>query len=197
MPDLPTEWGALAALALLFGLKHGFDADHMATIDALTRVNTRHGERHARWCDALFALGHGAAVVLMVAGLFALGGTASGGLGHALALGALFALGMLCTDAFNGLWVARLISGTGQMTATASRATSLAVALVSLLVAGLGVGKWASASVDGWAKGKELVFGVAVIAIVTASGLLARWLARRDGARLSACASSSAPAPGS
>jgi high-affinity nickel-transport protein len=286
MPDLPTEWGALAALALLFGLKHGFDADHLATIDALTRVNARHGERHARWCGALFALGHGAAVVLMVAalaaagarwpvpewlgplgggisialltalgianlravfaaapgevvvprglkgrlfarlfgrarrplavalvgslfavsfdtvsqaGLFALGGTASGGLGHALALGALFALGMLCTDAFNGLWVARLISGAGQMTAAASRATSLAVALVSLLVAGLGVGKWASASVDDWAEGKKMVFGAAVIAIVAARGLLAHWLARRDGAaaRLSACASSSAPAPGS
>ena len=267
MPDLPNEWSTLAALALLFGLKHGFDADHLATIDALTRVNARHGERHARWCGALFALGHGAAVVLMVAalgaagsrwpvpewlgpvggwisialltalgvanlravfaaapgvavaprglkgrlfarlfdrarhplavalvgslfavsfdtvsqaGLLAMGGAAAGGPGHALALGALFAFGMLCTDTSNGLWVARLISGAGQMTAAASRATSLAVALVSLLVAGLGVGKWASGSVDGWAEGKELIFGAAVIGIVTTGGLVARWLARGD-----------------
>ena len=135
------------------------------------------------------------------AGLLALGGAAAGDAGHALALGALFAFGMLCTDSANGLWVARLISGPGQTTAAASRATSLAVALVSLLVAGLGVGKWASGTVDGWADGKELIFGVAVIGIVTAGGLVARWLARRDRgaavATLSACASPPAAGPAS
>ena len=42
MHDLPTEWTALCALVFLLGLKHGFDADHLATIDGLTRFNARH-----------------------------------------------------------------------------------------------------------------------------------------------------------
>ena len=45
MHELPTEWTALCALVFLLGLKHGFDADHLATIDGLTRYNARHGRR--------------------------------------------------------------------------------------------------------------------------------------------------------
>jgi high-affinity nickel-transport protein len=63
MESLPTDWSALAALAFLLGLKHGFDADHLATIDGLTRHGTRIGAPHARWSGALFSLGHGAVVV--------------------------------------------------------------------------------------------------------------------------------------
>jgi high-affinity nickel-transport protein len=61
--ELPTEWSALAALVFLLGLKHGFDADHLAAIDGLTRYNARLGRRFARYCGALFSLGHGAIVV--------------------------------------------------------------------------------------------------------------------------------------
>ena len=60
MHDLPTDWTALAALVFLLGLKHGFDADHLATIDGLTRFNARHRRPFARYCGALFSLGHGA-----------------------------------------------------------------------------------------------------------------------------------------
>lgn len=63
MSDLPTEWTALCALVFLLGLKHGFDADHLATIDGLTRYNARHRRPFARYCGALFSLGHGAIVV--------------------------------------------------------------------------------------------------------------------------------------
>ena len=63
MHDLPTEWTALCALVFLLGLKHGFDADHLATIDGLTRFNTRDGRPFARYCGALFSLGHGMIVV--------------------------------------------------------------------------------------------------------------------------------------
>jgi nickel/cobalt transporter (NiCoT) family protein len=66
MHELPTEWAALCALVFLLGLKHGFDADHLATIDGLTRYNSRHGHRFGRYCGALFSLGHGA-VVLVIA----------------------------------------------------------------------------------------------------------------------------------
>jgi high-affinity nickel-transport protein len=70
MPD-----SLLASLAVAFalGLRHGFDPDHLATIDALTRWNQAHRPAIARWCGALFSLGHGTVV---------------GGAGVAIAVGA-------------------------------------------------------------------------------------------------------------
>lgn len=67
MPELPTDWTALCALVFLLGLKHGFDADHLATIDGLTRLNARSRHRLARWCGTLFSLGHGAVVMVIAA----------------------------------------------------------------------------------------------------------------------------------
>ncbi len=69
MHDLPTEWSALAALVFLLGLKHGFDADHLATIDGLTRINTRARRSWARYCGLLFSLGHGAVVIAIAFGV--------------------------------------------------------------------------------------------------------------------------------
>lgn len=66
MHELPTEWTALCALVFLLGLKHGFDADHLATIDGLTRYNSRVGRPFGRYCGALFSLGHGV-IVLAIA----------------------------------------------------------------------------------------------------------------------------------
>jgi high-affinity nickel-transport protein len=63
MHDLPNEWTALAALVFLLGLKHGFDADHLAAIDGLTRHNALLRSGFARYCGALFSLGHGVVVV--------------------------------------------------------------------------------------------------------------------------------------
>ena len=65
MDHLPTTWAALCALAFVLGAKHGFDADHLATIDGLTRYNARTNPRLARLCGALFSLGHGAIVLLV------------------------------------------------------------------------------------------------------------------------------------
>ncbi len=69
MHDLPADWSALCALVFLFGLKHGFDADHLATIDGLTRLNNRGNRPLARWCGTLFSLGHGAVVMLIALGV--------------------------------------------------------------------------------------------------------------------------------
>jgi len=68
MDALPATWTALCALTFLLGLKHGFDADHLATIDGLTRSNARENPRLARFAGALFSLGHGAVVVLIAFG---------------------------------------------------------------------------------------------------------------------------------
>ncbi|MRX07758.1 hypothetical protein GJ697_07940 [Pseudoduganella sp. FT25W] len=51
-------------LALLLGLRHGLAPDHLAAIDGLTM---RARPAVAPWMGALFALGHGVVVLLMVA----------------------------------------------------------------------------------------------------------------------------------
>ncbi|MEX8517406.1 MAG: nickel transporter [Leptothrix sp. (in: b-proteobacteria)] len=267
MHELPTDWSALCALVFLLGMRHGFDADHLATIDGLTRLNQRHRAGFARGCGALFSLGHGAVVLaiaalvgtfssrwvppgwlddfgtavsvvfllglgvvnlravlsaepgtvvapvgikgrwlgrlaqarspLGVAGvgvLFALSfdtlsqsalfaATASqyGGVGRALTLGALFVLGMLVTDGLNGWWIARLIARADQIAVVASRVMGAAVAGVSLLVAGVGVARWASPAFESWADGRELAFGAVVLLVILAGYGLARLIARRPG----------------
>lgn len=61
--ELPSHWPTLCAVVFLLGAKHGFDADHLAAIDGMTRLQARHQGAWARWCGALFSLGHGAVVV--------------------------------------------------------------------------------------------------------------------------------------
>jgi len=69
MPNLPTDWSVLCALVFLLGMRHGFDADHLATIDGLTRLNALQRRPFARWCGLLFSLGHGAVVMAIAAGV--------------------------------------------------------------------------------------------------------------------------------
>lgn len=63
MDGLPNDLVALSFLVFVLGMKHGFDADHLATIDGLTRFNSRARPGLARYCGALFSLGHGAIVI--------------------------------------------------------------------------------------------------------------------------------------
>jgi high-affinity nickel-transport protein len=279
MPALPTEWSALLALVFMLGLRHGIDADHIATIDALTRLASGRGRRLARWCGALFALGHGAAVLALVGALalasqraqapewlaplgawisitllvalglanlraalaaapgqvvalrglrgrlfarllgsghpaaaagigalfaasfdtvglavmFALSGTAAGGPAQALLLAALFAAGMLLTDAANGWWLARLLARTGSAAARASRLTAAAVGVVSLAVAALGAARWASPAADAWAEASLGWLGAVLAAATLAAGilLLLRAEARRSYRRASESATAS------
>lgn len=68
MQELPVDWYALCAVTVLLGLKHGFDADHLAAIDALTRLNMAQRARLSRSCGALFSLGHGSVVMAIAIG---------------------------------------------------------------------------------------------------------------------------------
>ena len=61
--SLPQDFYALSLIVFVLGLKHGLDADHLATIDGLTRFNARANPSMARYCGALFSLGHGAVVI--------------------------------------------------------------------------------------------------------------------------------------
>lgn len=67
--NLPNEWFALLALVFILGARHGLDADHLATIDGLTRYNLRCAPARARWCGSLFSLGHGAVVMAIAVGV--------------------------------------------------------------------------------------------------------------------------------
>lgn len=57
-------WPALQ-LAFLFGMRHGIDADHLATVDALTRCGLSRHSPLARWAGLLFSFGHGTVVILV------------------------------------------------------------------------------------------------------------------------------------
>ncbi len=75
MDQLPATWLALCVFAFVLGVRHGFDADHLATIDGLTRYNARVNPWLSRMAGALFSLGHGVVVILvaLVAGSLASG----------------------------------------------------------------------------------------------------------------------------
>ena len=55
-------WAGLCALAFTLGLRHGMDADHLATIDGLARRNAGRNPTLARLAGTLFSLGHGVVV---------------------------------------------------------------------------------------------------------------------------------------
>jgi high-affinity nickel-transport protein len=54
---------SLCVFAFALGAKHGFDADHLATIDAISRHNAKRKPLLARATGALFSLGHGLVVI--------------------------------------------------------------------------------------------------------------------------------------
>ena len=72
METLPNDWLALMFLVFMLGVKHGLDADHLATIDGLTRFNAQRNPRLARWCGFLFSLGHGVVVIAVALAVGAL-----------------------------------------------------------------------------------------------------------------------------
>ncbi len=67
--DLPHDFASLALVILLLGMKHGFDADHLAAIDGLTRYNAASRPRLARAAGMLFSAGHGLVVVGVAVGV--------------------------------------------------------------------------------------------------------------------------------
>lgn len=66
MDALPNDLLAMCLVVFALGIKHGFDADHLATIDGLTRFNSRMRPGLACYCGVLFSAGHGA-IVLVIA----------------------------------------------------------------------------------------------------------------------------------
>jgi len=96
---LPTHWLALVGVVFLLGVKHGFDPDHLAAIDGLTRFNARSRPLLSRWSGLLFSAGHGVVVtaVAIVVATVAMDWTAPEWLGDAgtwISIGFLLLLGV-------------------------------------------------------------------------------------------------------
>lgn len=265
MQVLPNDWLALAMLVFVLGAKHGLDADHLVAIDGLARYNSRACPRLARWCGALFSLGHGVVVLgvalavglaaerwivpdwienvgtwisvafltalglvnlaavlgappdsvvapvgirsrmlepltrtshpfaialvgtlfalsldtVSQAALFAVAASQFGGVAHPVALGLIFMLGMTLADGASGLWIASLLRRADARARIASRVLGIAVAAMSLGVAGFTLAAGHSEALAAWAEGRELGFGIGVIAFSTVAFMLGLALARR------------------
>lgn len=65
MENLPQDLAGLLLLVFALGLRHGFDPDHLATVEGITRNNA--GNRMAGFSGILFSAGHGC-VVIAIAG---------------------------------------------------------------------------------------------------------------------------------
>lgn len=62
--DVASLW-SLCLLCFALGLRHGFDADHLAVIDGVTRINAPTRPRFARYAGMLFSTGHAGVVFLV------------------------------------------------------------------------------------------------------------------------------------
>lgn len=62
MDSANQSWALMSLMALTLGVKHGFDLDHLATIDAITRT-LRERRRLSKLVGFLFSLGHGFVVI--------------------------------------------------------------------------------------------------------------------------------------
>lgn len=61
---ISSSWQLMILMALGLGVRHGFDLDHLATIDAITRA-TSNNRILSKMGGFLFSLGHGLVVILL------------------------------------------------------------------------------------------------------------------------------------
>lgn len=136
----------------------------------LGRLTRAHRPASVALVGALFALSFD---TLSQAALFSASSARLGSAG-ALLLALCFMSGMMLTDAVNGLWISHLLRRADSTARRASRIMGVSVALVSLLVAALGLLSHFSPEAAAWSRGREMVLGFAVILVVAASFLLAK-----------------------
>jgi nickel/cobalt transporter (NiCoT) family protein len=115
--------------------------------------------------------------------LFSIAGSSVAGWTFAVALGLVFTAGMVTTDAVNGYTMSRLIARADRRAAVASRIMSLAVALLSVLVAGAAAARMHSPAVDAHAERLGVALGVGIVAAMITAYALAMRAARAAPAR--------------
>jgi len=193
MDSLPATWTALCALAFVLGIRHGFDADHLATIDGLTRYNARTNPALARLCGALFSLGHGAVVgiVALAAGSLSAGWQTPGWLevaGVGVSVAFLFGLAFLNLRAVLTTDPLAVVAPTGLKSRVLGRIVTVrqpwAVAAVGALFA-LSFDTVSQAALFALAAGRFggvpqalFVAGLFVLGMLTVDGLNGVWINR-------------------
>jgi nickel/cobalt transporter (NiCoT) family protein len=107
--------------------------------------------------------------------LFSIAGSSVAGWHFALVLGLVFTAGMVTIDAVNGYAVSRLINRADRRAAVASRVMSLAVALLSLGVAGIALARMHWPAADAYVEQLGLAAGgIVVLGMIAAFAIAMR-----------------------
>lgn len=178
--------------ALMLGVRHGLDADHLAAIDGMTRLNALAKRRFARYCGVLFAFGHGL-VLLAVAnlvGTFALDWQPPSWLTLGGALISILVVGMLGVLNLRAVLTAApgsMVRPVGlkarmfRSTMVASRPWSVALtgALFALSFDTFGLASFfaVAAASNGGAAGVLLLGGLFTLGMILLDGINGLWLA--------------------
>lgn len=105
--------------------------------------------------------------------LFSIAGSSVAGWTFAAALGLVFTGGMVATDSLNGFCMSQLIYRADRRAAAASRIMSVAVALLSLVIAALGFAKIHWPAVNEKLEGLGLALGVVIVLAMLAAFIVA------------------------
>ncbi len=191
---LGSGWFSALALVALMGFRHGFDADHIAVVDGMTRARQLHGSYwSARLVGLQFALGHSA--VIGVAALVFFGQRWAvpqwlAGLGMAVSIGfLLFIAAANFSHAFSpaaggarplGPMSAALFKLTGRQLHPALVGMAFALSFDSMAQAAFFATR--AGQFSGWgAVGlMATVFGLGMVVADAANGLLLSWCAQRS-----------------
>lgn len=85
---------------------------------------------------------------------------------------------MMAVDGINGLWIARLLRRADRRAAIASRTMAVAVGILSATIGIFTVARRWLPEVEAWADGREVMVGIAVIAVMIMACACAMLLAR-------------------
>ena len=202
-PDtLDSGLGAALALAALLGFRHGFDADHIAVVDGMTRARQLQGSYwSARGVGLQFAAGHSATILVAALLFFGQGAALPDWLdGLGLYISATLLLLIAASNlvhAFSasspavrpmGPVAALLFRLTGQRLHPALVGVAFALSLDSLAQAALfashggdgGTGGTAGAAGMGTVALMAAVFGLGMMVADASNGLLLSWFAQRS-----------------
>lgn len=105
------------------------------------------------------------------AAVFSMAGSGNFAWGVAALLGAVFTLGMLIADAFGSWWCYSAIAGARGYT----RALTLAIALLSLSIAALGIARFTAPDLAAHYDSYAFAIGATVLLATFAAGLIARF----------------------
>jgi high-affinity nickel-transport protein len=112
--------------------------------------------------------------------LFSITGSNLAGWIFAMSLGVVFTVGMMATDALNGLWVSRLVARADERAAAASRVMSFAVAFAALGIAAVAGARRFSPAFDAGLEGWSFALSAGVVILVVVAYGAAMRIALRD-----------------